>query len=183
MLFSNRKKQLFSAFFYFIAFSGLWYLHDQNVVHGDIKPQNVLLSYNKKNVKICDFGVSRIKASKQATRTCTSRHTGTEGMAAPEVLLQKVRCNRHTDIWSFAATLVELFVQKEPWNKAEAGDIVQGEYLRALMKEKLLPHNLHLVEEQDADVHRQLTAMFSYKPSDRPTAHDVCSFFRGEDSD
>ena len=49
-------------------YSGVWYLHD-NVIHGNIKPQNILLSADKKEMKVCDFGVSRIEASKQATLT------------------------------------------------------------------------------------------------------------------
>lgn len=161
----------------------MWYLHDQNVIHGDIKPQNVLLSNDKETVKICDFGVSRIKASKKATMTCTARHTGTEAMAAPEILLDRVRCNRATDIWSLAATLVELYVQKEPWNMAAAGDMVQGEYIRALMREKFEPHNLYLLEVVDGDVHRFLKRMFKYEPAQRPTARDVCAFFKEEEDE
>ena len=42
--------------------AGLRYLHIQNVIHGDIKPQNLLLSDNG-IVKIADFGISRILVS------------------------------------------------------------------------------------------------------------------------
>ena len=38
---------------------GLKYLHDQNVIHRDLKLGNILLKENKKDLKICDFGLSR----------------------------------------------------------------------------------------------------------------------------
>lgn len=39
--------------------AGLSYLHSHNVIHGDIKPENLLLS-GEGSIKICDFGVSRM---------------------------------------------------------------------------------------------------------------------------
>ena len=42
---------------------GIAYLHRSGLVHRDIKPENLLLNCNKLELKICDFGMTRLKAS------------------------------------------------------------------------------------------------------------------------
>lgn len=39
--------------------NGIHYLHDQNVIHGDIKAANILTNQNA-NIKLSDFGASKI---------------------------------------------------------------------------------------------------------------------------
>lgn len=46
---------------------GLSYLHLQNIVHGDLKPQNLLLD-DAHNVKIADFGISKMLAGRSVAR-------------------------------------------------------------------------------------------------------------------
>ena len=43
---------------------GLWYLHDNDVIHYDIKPENVFISGNSYGAKYGDFGVS-LKGGKE----------------------------------------------------------------------------------------------------------------------
>ena len=59
--------------------SGLNHAHKLSVIHRDIKPQNLLLTEDRKTVKIADFGVARIsQADSPITRV------GTDVYAAPE---------------------------------------------------------------------------------------------------
>ena len=54
----RRRKQLTEddAFYYFIqACSGIYFLHENNMIHRDIKPENLLID-SKDKVKLCDFG-------------------------------------------------------------------------------------------------------------------------------
>ena len=70
--------------------SGVVHLHENKVVHGDMKPPNVLVSKDFSQVKVCDFGLSRIKES--ATVTQINVVPGTFLYMAPESLFG--RCEK-----------------------------------------------------------------------------------------
>ena len=66
-LFSYVKKrrkltEKISKFLFRQIILGIKYIHSQNIVHRDIKLENILLDLNN-TVKICDFGISRILSS------------------------------------------------------------------------------------------------------------------------
>lgn len=76
---------------------GLIYLHDNQIVHLDIKPQNILLTEPHPNgdIKLCDFGISR-----RITEGCEQRDIcGTPDYVAPEILRYDP-ISLATDMWS-----------------------------------------------------------------------------------
>jgi len=85
--------------------SGLIYVHSQNVIHRDIKPQNILMFGPKDDMipKIADFGVSRII---EQTMTYTAG-VGTVIYMAPE--LKFSRYSFLADVFSLATLLFEVF--------------------------------------------------------------------------
>lgn len=79
---------------------GALYLKECEVMHLDIKPQNVVIDESKK-IKIIDFGISRRK-SEGGTKA------GTRAYKSPERLKSGKNCDYPSDMWSIGCTVGEL---------------------------------------------------------------------------
>jgi serine/threonine-protein kinase len=100
--------------------SGLIYLHEKKIVHGHIKPGNILVSRevvsssrNHKQVKISDFGMAGI--IKGFFRSSVNIKGGTLRYMAPEQTTRR-KATYRSDIFSLGVTLYELFTGHYPWN-------------------------------------------------------------------
>lgn len=89
---------------------GLEYLHDNDVVHCDLKAANILTTKTG-DVKLTDFGVSLNLKLKAVDADTIS---GTPNWMAPEVIELKGATTK-SDIWSLGCTLVELVTGKPPY--------------------------------------------------------------------
>ncbi|RDX89886.1 putative serine/threonine-protein kinase SIS8, partial [Mucuna pruriens] len=94
------------------AARGMNYLHNCTpvVVHRDLKSPNLLVDKNWV-VKVCDFGLSRIKHSTFLSSRSTA---GTAEWMAPEVLRNEPS-NEKCDVYSFGVILWELSTLQQPW--------------------------------------------------------------------
>ncbi|KAF2846283.1 hypothetical protein T440DRAFT_231492 [Plenodomus tracheiphilus IPT5] len=91
---------------------GLLYLHEQGVIHRDIKGANILTT-KEGLVKLADFGV----ATKQSGLDQSSV-VGTPYWMAPEVI-ELSGATTSSDIWSVGCTVIELIEGKPPYHKLQ----------------------------------------------------------------
>ncbi|KAL6952380.1 Mitogen-activated protein kinase kinase 5 [Sarracenia purpurea var. burkii] len=102
--------------------SGLYYLHRRKIVHRDIKPSNLLIN-SQKQVKIADFGVSRILA--QTMDPCNSS-VGTIAYMSPERIDTDINHGKYDgyagDIWSLGVSILEFYLGRFPFAVGRQGD-------------------------------------------------------------
>lgn len=79
---------------------GIGYIHSKNIMHRDIKLDNILLDYTG-HVKIGDFGVGKIAAPD----SLQSDQCGTPAYIAPEIIADKGYYGGTVDLWSAGVVL------------------------------------------------------------------------------
>ncbi|CAF3040621.1 unnamed protein product [Rotaria sp. Silwood2] len=87
------------------------FLHENKIVHLDIKPQNILLveKWPSTQIKICDFGLSRV-----LTNQCLLEMSGTTDFLAPEVVNYEP-LTYATDMWNIGVLIYVLVTGHTPF--------------------------------------------------------------------
>ena len=87
------------------VFLGMYVLHQNSIVHRDIKPNNILLN-DSCDLKICDFGFAR-EVQDDPDMDITE-YVVTRYYRAPEIMLNSRKYGSEVDIWSIGCTFFEL---------------------------------------------------------------------------
>lgn len=90
---------------------GIYYCHQRNVTHRDIKLENILLDETRERVKIIDFGFSTcIPHERKVKIFC-----GTPSYMAPEIVSKIEYSGPPADIWALGVLLYALLCGKFPF--------------------------------------------------------------------
>ncbi|CAM2068575.1 Non-specific serine/threonine protein kinase [Sulfidibacter corallicola] len=87
---------------------GLRAAHGEGVIHGDIKPENIMINTSRGEVKVMDFGISRIAKGDE-----DSRITGTPAYMSPEQY--QGHMSVQSDIYSIGVMAFEMFTGQRPF--------------------------------------------------------------------
>jgi len=99
-------------FFLYQILRGVLFLHTSNVIHRDLKPRNLLVNSNC-DLKICDFGLSRIDYPNMKWKTIAmTDYIATRWYRAPEVIVGWSEYTKSVDIWSIGTILAELLLRR-----------------------------------------------------------------------
>ncbi|XP_039173364.1 LOW QUALITY PROTEIN: mitogen-activated protein kinase kinase kinase 1 [Eucalyptus grandis] len=136
--------------------NGLKYLHDQNVVHRDIKCANILVDVSG-SVKLADFGLAK------ATNINVAKSSkGTAFWMAPEVVNLKNRSyGLAADIWSLGCTVLEMLTRRPPYSHLEG---MQALFRIGRGEPPPVPDSL------SRDARDLILSCLQVNPNDRPSA-------------
>ena len=99
---------------------GLKYLYEKQILHRDLKPQNILVS-EEGNLVITDFGFARYTDNEHMLNTLC----GSPMYMAPEIMLKK-RYNNKSDLWSVGVIFYEVLFGTTPYKAKNMIDLMTG---------------------------------------------------------
>lgn len=135
--------------------------HPLNIVHRDLNPKNVIISYDGA-VKLIDFGIA--KASSQVYETRTGVIKGTYGYMAPEQVSRAHSIDLRADLFALGVLTYELTTGMHPFDApdevAVLGKLVRCQYQPPSRKIRNFPKTLE----------RAIVSCMGQEPSHRPSS-------------
>jgi len=146
---------------------GMNYLHsfEPMIVHRDLKSPNLLVDKSFV-VKVCDFGLSRMKRN---TYLSSKTNAGTPEWMAPEVLRNE-DSDEKSDVYSFGVILWELATMKEPWSGLNPMQVVGAVGFAG--------KQLEIPESMDSVIANMCRACWNPNPRERPSFDDLAGEMR-----
>ncbi|XP_062016222.1 G-type lectin S-receptor-like serine/threonine-protein kinase RLK1 [Rosa rugosa] len=167
--------------------NGLMYLHEEcrtQIIHCDIKPQNVLLDEHY-NARISDFGLAKLLILNQSHTLTAIR--GTKGYVAPE-WFRNMPITTKVDVYSFGVVLLEIIfcrrnvdMENKCEDKAILANWVYDCYRKGVLGEALDQEAEALYDTRKALENIVMIAMWCIQedPSLRPTMRMVVQMLEG----
>lgn len=142
-----------------LLLDGLEHLHKNNLLHLDIKPDNILLTPGSRGPVLLDFGSARVDTGRTQTLTTVV----SEGYAPFEQYQTKTHPGPWTDIYALCAVMIHAITGEKPPSATDR--VVDDSHHTALAGRFLGRHSAGLLHA--------LERGFSVKPTDRPQTVDA----------
>ena len=150
---------------------GVRYLHENNFVHRDLKPTNILfhLDQDVPRLKISDFGLSKNLAAVSSSGSVYHSNAGTRCWMAPELL--DSRRPEHTflsDLFAVGLILHYLLADtRHPFNKSDE------DFQAGAIEKNIITNNQFLCKNLSEEAEDLVLQLMSAKRNDRLTASDA----------
>ncbi|XP_058080009.1 inactive protein kinase SELMODRAFT_444075-like isoform X2 [Magnolia sinica] len=128
------------------AARGLQYLHENNIIHRDMRPNNILVTHDYEPL-LGDFGLARTQ-NEGSDHSSDTRVVGTFGYLAPEYA-ESGKVSTKTDVYSFGVVLLQLITGRTTIDKELREKSLIG-WARPLLKERKYPD---LIDPRILDSH------------------------------
>uniref|UniRef100_A0A8B9H1V1 non-specific serine/threonine protein kinase n=1 Tax=Astyanax mexicanus TaxID=7994 RepID=A0A8B9H1V1_ASTMX len=142
--------------------SAVEYLHQQDIVHRDLKCRNVLVTADNQ-IKLADFGLGRFyKGFPQLCRTfyCTAEY------AAPEVVTETPYDAKKSDVWSLGVILYNMIIGTLPFRTVTYRGLIEAQ-----KKPVTFPYGIPV----DEDCRKFIEFILHVDPSTRPSVTEVAN--------
>lgn len=113
-------------------------LHQNDIIHKDLKPSNIMLLDDNKSVAIIDFGISSVV--EQGNTVLVTKTDMTPEYSAPETFRNLFL--EESDYYSFGITLYELYCGYTPYKNMNAEEIAQFTAVQRIPFPKDMPQEL-----------------------------------------
>nr|PNR31943.1 hypothetical protein PHYPA_026066 [Physcomitrium patens] len=155
---------------------GMRYLHDQNVIHGDLKATDIILDATERKdnfscvrVKLADYGLSKLR---QSMRPSSATYSNPMAWRPPEVYDYKSDSiemyTKYTDVYSFALVMYEILTGLKPYEALSPRDVLPSllsGWRPVTNTESHCPVYLSTFMQQ----------CWATNPKDRPLFPDICN--------
>ncbi|MFZ5975767.1 MAG: protein kinase domain-containing protein [Bacillota bacterium] len=172
---------------------GLHYAHEQGLIHQDVKPDNLLLTKNW-DAKVADFGIARARATLTVLDadipTDATIFSASGGYTPAYCSMEQMnggQLTRRTDIYSWAVSVMEMYLGERPWQNGVIAGAACEEYfpdakvtisqkmqelLRKCLnaKETERPHDFAEIEKRLLEIYRGETGKDYPRPVSKAAA-------------